>query len=36
MNINEMDDTQEDEVRGMNAILGNSKTKFNGNKQGIT
>jgi hypothetical protein len=36
MNINEMDDTQEDEVKGMNAILGNSKAESNGNKRGIT
>jgi hypothetical protein len=36
MNINEIDDSQEDEVRGTNVILGNDDTESNGNEKGGT
>jgi len=34
MNISEIKDTYEDEVRGMNVSLGNVDTKSNGNGEG--
>jgi hypothetical protein len=34
MKINEIDDTHEDEVRGMNVSLGNVETESNGHKEG--
>jgi hypothetical protein len=35
MNISEIEDTHEDEVRGLNVILGDVETQSNGNREGL-